>query len=239
MINEIEVPKKSVTVHVFRGRPDLPAAILESILSESDNSFRAPSGDNPGQAGFIQPVVDSGFLRSCFSFVEPYEVSDFKDGVVSKHLGHRIKSCELLIDFEGDRLFAWGDPPAITGAIRHLASHQCIFQRLDLQVEDMMRIEQRMYLVKSIGIQNPKTCAVRRVKLSGKIENYIEYKDTVNLGSHTITSVQGIVETDNLQYQLAVTPKGIFKIGLRPGFILTTETIHKMEELAYPGADPE
>jgi hypothetical protein len=218
LINEIEVPKTSMSFKCLRlANHELPQ-IIDAIANRSD-LFELET-EVPGFQDF---EFEESIIRGHFYVVYPFEVEHLVDGLTTKTLFKRIESCEFIITENSAIVFGKGGPMKLMiSALEYAMGSQV--GPLEFDFEEMSRFQNRLLNIKAIVVSNPKEKEIRRARLSGHMEDYTEY-NIIDPRNHGIESISGLVETPLGKMTATVSNKGVIRLGVKKGMILTTECI--------------
>ncbi len=166
---------------------------------------------------------ESDLIRGFYSFIEPFEVESLVEGITTKKLQKRIRTCEFITN--GTLLIAFGN----NGAKKLLATaiSAASGENVDLhkfEFEEINRAQLRMTTVKSVTVTNPKEKDIRKCRMSGRIEAYTEY-NVLDPRNHGLAAVSGLIDTPLGPMTLTVAEKGQIKLGIRRGLILTWDLL--------------
>lgn len=213
MINEIELESGRISLQCFDLSGNMKDAVDNAdkfdLLEESANGFHDYDSNDE-------------VFRGYYSFIQPFEVECLVEGMTTKELKKRIKTCEFIAN--DNFLFAWGNNAAIKLMISMLNNGFATTNKIEFEFDDMYNFQARLDTVKSISIKNPKESEARTVKLSGKLDCYNEYN--VVAETHEIKSVSGEMKNTPIgKIKLAVTDKGVVRINSGKGLIVSLDAI--------------
>lgn len=217
-LNEIEVPGSSVSFKVWKFQADSIPRLHQRILKEGD-SFHIDS-ETPG---FHDCEANDHLIRGYYSAVIPFEVDEVVEGITTSTNHERIDSCEFLVA-GGYAFFMGKSAPQkpLAQALSTLTGYGVA--PLELEFTELAQFHDRLKQVKSVVLTNSKDKEIRRAKLTGQIEDYTEY-NVIDPRNHGIDSVAGILETPLGPMTVTVNRKGVLRLAVRKGFILTLDCL--------------
>ena len=231
-VDEIEVAGTSLSLRCLSFRWDDPKDLFARMNTEGEQFSIDP--ENPG---FHDCDMNDRIIRGFFSMVTPFEVEHLVDGFVTKTLFKKIESCEFFATPE--MLFVSGKSAPqkiLERAYAGLSGYGVA--PLEFEFLQLSQFQDRLSLVKSIALTNPKTSDVRRARLAGKIESYTEY-NVIDPRNHDIESVSGLIDSPLGPLTITASRKGGIRIGVRRGFILTIECLHWIIAMIREEKPPE
>lgn len=219
LINEIEITGSSLTLSVAVNCSSFNAEELFVLTADCGDKFDLEA-EVPG---FHDTDYESNLLRGFYSFVEPFEVEELIEGITVKKLHKRIRSCEFITD--GTRLFAFGHNGAkrlLLAALSAVSGNH--FGLHEFEYDEMSQTGDRFSRLKSVVVTNPKEKEIRQARLSGRIENYTDY-NVVDPRNHGIKSISGMLDTPLGPLNITVGQKGIIRLGVKKGMLMTFECL--------------
>jgi hypothetical protein len=240
MINEIEFQKASMTFQVFRARLDpatgvdprasvVPMRLFELILGEDQFNV------DTEETGFHDCEGTEEMVRGFVSAVVPFEVERLVEGMMTKTLAKRIDTCEFIV--LPNVLIAWGKP----GPMKTMAmSISCLTGQgvspMQFDHTSLAQFANRLTVIKSIAVKNPKGEEAQRVTMAGNIEDYEQYSPAV-APRHGIEKVAGVFDFSAMgPTKVSASSKGVISIGLKPGRIVTTDDLTELIYMIAGGA---
>jgi hypothetical protein len=231
-INEIEVPGTSINFRIFKTGPMNFRAVVKKMLAEEEQFSVEP--ENPG---YHDIDFNAHGIRGYYSLVEPFEVEHLVDGIMTKTLLKKVESCEFHITREAVYVTGKTGPQKIfERSLAGLSGYGT--SGVEFDFHELQQLQERLALVKGISLTNPRTHDVRKVKLSGKIESYTDC-NVIDTRNHFIESVQGTVETPLGPMTITVGRRGTIRLGVRRGFILTTDVLDWIMKLIQKDQVPD
>lgn len=221
-INEIEILGASFTVR----HHEISATNIELIAAKI---LRADQFDLEAEIpGFHDYEVKGDTIRGFYSIVVPFEVEHLADGITTKTLFKRLESCEFIIT--STALFSWGK----LGVMKMMASNLSAatgqhVEPKEYDFNQLYQIQAHMTMVKSVALTNPREMEIRKAKLVGIMENYESY-NIVNPRNHGLESVSGMIDTPLGPMGLTVGKKGIIRLNVKKGLLLTIECLQWIVE---------
>lgn len=217
-INEIEIPKTSITFRVMQFKCESLALLSNKIIHEAEE-FSV----DPETAGFHDCEGEGSMVRGFFSTVIPFEVECLVDGITTKKLEKRIETCEFIA--LENRLYVTGKT-GLQKILEHVLAELTGYgvSPVELEFRQLSQFSERLTVLKSIGLVNPKTRDVRRVKMTGKMEEYTDY-NVIDPKNHGIESVAGVMDTPLGQMTVTVSRKGSIRLNVEKGFVLAVECL--------------
>jgi hypothetical protein len=231
-IDEIEIPGTSLSLRCLTFKTDSLAELFDKIQREGD-----PFSIDPETAGFHDMDASGKLIRGFFSVVVPFEVEHLVEGIVTKTLLKRVETCEF---------FAMPECLFVTGknAPQKILEHTLAglsgygVNLVEFEFRHMSQFQDRVSMLKSIALTNPKDRDVRRARLAGRIESYTEY-NVIDPRNHGIENVSGLVDTPLGPVTVTVARKGGLRLNVRRGFILTMECLLWLLDLIREEKPPE
>ncbi|MBF0544733.1 MAG: hypothetical protein HQM08_09885 [Candidatus Riflebacteria bacterium] len=224
-LDEIHVQGSSISFNCFSSKAPSIKSLFEAMVAE-DQTFSI----DPERAGFHDCEADDEIIRGFFSVVVTFEVEHLIDGIMTKSLLKRIETCEFIALKENT--FMTGKSSAqknlalvLTGLTNYGVTP------IEYEFHQMSLFQDRLSMVKCIVLSNPKTKEIRRARLAGRIESYIEY-NIVEPKNHEIDSVAGLVDSPLGPINVNLTRKGGIRLNVKKGFILTVECVQWILSLA-------
>lgn len=217
-INEIEILSTSLSLKCWKAKAEEIPILHDKICKEADG-FDIESETQ----GFHDCETDGMLIRGYFSAIVPFEVEHLEDGITTKTLMKRIETCEFTITPEV--IFTTGKTApqmALIHVLTKLTGYGIAL--MEFEFHDLSRFNDRLTQVKSIVLSNPKNMEVRRARLAGQIESYMEY-NVIDPKNHGIESVSGLADTPLGPLTITVGRKGSLRFGVKRGFIMTIECI--------------
>jgi hypothetical protein len=231
-VDEIEVAGTSLSLRCLTFRWDTPKDLFARMNTEGEQFAIDP--ENPG---FHDCDANDRVIRGFFSMVTPFEVEHLVDGFVTKTLFKRVESCEFFATPE--MLFVTGKTAPqkiLERALAGLSGNGV--SPMEFEFLQLSQFQDRLSVVKSIVLTNPKTSDVRRARLAGKIESYTEY-NVVDPRNHDIESVAGLLDSPLGPLTITASRKGGVRLGVRRGFILTMDCLHWIISMIREEKPPE
>jgi len=230
-LSEIEILGSSASFKVW-------AADIESLQELNDRLLREAEmfSIDPEAPGFHDCVYEDGLIRGFYSGVIPFEIEHLVDGISTKSLFKKIETCEFFATQK--TVFTTGKSGPQKGLVHSLSAlsgHG--ISLFEFEFTQMQQFQDRLSQVKAIVLANPKNQEVRRAKLSGLIESYIEY-NVIDPRNHTIESVSGLIDSPLGPMTLTVSRKGAIRLSVRKGFILTMDCLHWILSLIRDESPP-
>lgn len=230
-INEIEIPGSSLSLTVYQFMCDSIPGLAARIM-DADQFSAIPEKD-----GFHDYDHNKDMIRGFYSMVVPFEVEHLIEGIVTKTLFKRVETCDFIIT--KDVLYTAGKQAPAKVLERVLASLTGYGTApMELEFRQMSQFQDRLSLVKKVALTNPKDREIRKVKLSGRIEDYTEY-NVIDPRNHGIESVSGLVDSPLGPITVTVTRKGGIRLNVRKGFILTTDCLEWLVKMIRDEKQPE
>ncbi|MBF0407906.1 MAG: hypothetical protein HQM10_11160 [Candidatus Riflebacteria bacterium] len=224
-LDEIHIQGSSISFSCLVSKTDSVKDIFEAMMAE-DQQFSI----DPERSGFHDCEADDEIIRGFFSVVIPFEVEHLTDGIMAKSLLKRIETCEFI--FLKDMTFATGKSSAqknlslvLTGLTNFGVTP------IEYEFHNMSLFQDRLSMVKSIVLVNPKTREIRRARLAGRIESYTDY-GIVEPKNHEIDSVAGLVDSPLGPLNVNLTRKGTIRLSVKKGFVMTIDCIKWILALA-------
>jgi hypothetical protein len=171
----------------------------------------------------------SGIVRGFYSYIEPFEIEQLVEGITTKTLHKRIKSCEFISD--GTAIFVFGNQGArklLSAALSALTGNHIEIHNFEF--EDLSRIQNCMKAVKSVSVMNPNDKEVRTCRMTGRIEEYTDY-NVIDKKNHGISSVSGMIDTPFGPMTITVGKKGAIRLNVRKGMIATFDLLRWILDL--------
>ena len=217
-IDEIEIPGTSVSFRCLTFKTDAIPELFERIGSEGEQFSIEP--ENPGFHDFD---TNKRMIRGFYSMVVPFEVEHIIEGIVTKTLFKRVETCEF---------FALPEILFVSGKTGPQKVLERVFASLtgygtaplEFEFRQMSQFQDRLSMVKSIALTNPKDREVRRARLAGRIESYMEY-NVIDPRNHGIESVSGLIDSPLGPVTITTSRKGGLRLNVRKGFILTMDCL--------------
>ncbi|MBF0408127.1 MAG: hypothetical protein HQM10_12270, partial [Candidatus Riflebacteria bacterium] len=217
-LDEIHVNGSSISFSCLVSKTDSVGDLFKVMMAE-DQQFTL----SPERSGFHDCETDGEIIRGFFSVVIPFEVEHLTDGIMTKSLLKRIESCEFIL--LKDMTFATGKSSAqknlslvLTGLTNFGVTP------IELEFHNMSLFQDRLSVVKSIVLKNPKTREISRARLAGRIEDYTDY-GIVEPKNHEIDSVSGLVDSPLGPLNVNLSSKGNLRISVKKGFVLTVDCL--------------
>lgn len=220
-IDQIEIPGTSFSMKIWKSRVDDLAQLFRKIRDEADEFSLQPECP-----GFHDCELNEQcqIIRGFFTAIVPFETEHLVDGISSKTTFKRIESTEFLLS--PDALYTWGKNGPARGLTTQLSSLTGYAVSLrEFEFHQLRQLSERLSVLKTIGLKNAKDKEVRRVRLAGAIENYLEY-NCIDPTNHDIESVAGLVDSPLGPMTLTVGRRGAIRIGVKRGFILTHDCLN-------------
>jgi hypothetical protein len=215
MIQEIEFEKSSLAVSVFAFVPDLTADVLAGLMADDESRVSLIVK----RSGFADVESFGEILRGSYVLVVEEAVEDLQDGMIVAKTVHKATVCHFLAG--NGRLYVWGDGKAKRNAASSIEALDDVpVVPVVFSSEDLVRFQHRLSLVSAIAVKNPKTNEVRRVRLSGKVEDYSTC-NVLDPCNHAIESVAGVIEhTTHGKVKVTVGTRAAIRIGLKVGAVI-------------------
>jgi len=232
VIDEIEIPGSSMSFSCWTMKVDDLADLYKQMSSE-DEHFCI----DPERPGYHDLQSDDRLIRGYFSVVVPFEVEHLNEGITTKVLLKRIETCEFFV--LESILFATGKSAAVKNLARSLTPLSGFgVTNVEHDIRQMSQFYDRLSMVKSIALTNPKDREIRRARLAGRIESYTEY-NIVDPRNHGIDSVSGLVDTPLGPITVTVGRKGALRLNVRKGFVMTIDCMLWLMTLIREEKPPE
>lgn len=231
-IDEIEIPGSSMSFTCWTLKVDDLGELYKQVSSEEEHFCI-----DPERPGFHDLEHDDRLIRGYFSVVVPFEVEHLNEGVTTKILLKRIETCEFFA-LQG-MLFASGKSSAqknLARSLTPLAGYGVT--NVEHDSRQMSQFYDRLSMVKSIALTNPKDREIRRARLAGRIESYTEY-NIVDPRNHGIDSVSGLVDSPLGPLTVTVGKKGALRLNVRKGFVMTIDCMLWLMSLIREEKPPE
>lgn len=217
-MTEIEIPGTSISFRCLTFKTDSVRNLFRHLSKEGD-VFNIETET----MGFHDVEADEYLIRGFFSVVVPFEVEHLVEGIVTKTLFKRVETCEFFLMAEA--LFVTGK----TGAQKVLERNITALSgygvaAMEFEFHHLSQFQDRLGVMKSIALTNPKDKEVRRARLAGRIESYTEY-NIIDPRNHGIESVSGLVDTPLGPMTITISRKGVLRLNVKRGFILTIECL--------------
>lgn len=231
-IDEIEVLGTSYSMRCLSFKADSTPDLFSRINTEGEQFSIIP--ENPG---FHDCESNGEIIRGFYSIVTPFEVEHLVDGFVTKTLFKKVESCEFFAT--PGMLFVAGKnaPQKILERVFSSLSGHGVTQ-LEFEFFQLSQFQDRLSMLKSIVLTNPKNQDVRRARLAGRIESYTEY-NVIDPKNHGIESVSGLLDSPLGPLTVTVSRKGVVRLGVRKGFILTIDCMHWIINMIREEKPPE
>ncbi len=224
LINEIEVPKTSMSFRCLRLANHDLNEVFDAIANRSD--LFELEAEVPGFQDF---EFSEEVVRGHYYVVYPFEIEHLVDNLTTKTLFKRIESCEFIITEHSALVFGKSGPiKLMISALEYAMGSEV--GPLEFDFEEMNRFQNRLLNIKAIVVSNPKEKEIRRARLSGHMENYTEY-NIIDPRNHNIDSISGLVETPLGKMTVTVSNKGTLRLSVKKGMILTTQCIEYIIKL--------
>ncbi|NLM16985.1 MAG: hypothetical protein GX221_04640 [Candidatus Riflebacteria bacterium] len=232
MIEEIEVAGTSLNVKCLTFSTDSPQDTLKELYEH------CPAFDPAREiAGFHDCDFNDRIVRGAYSVVIPFEVEHLVDTITTKTLFKRIETCEFVITPVFTAVY--GKNSAARLFIQAVTSMAGVNAGLrEFQFEDLDRLQERMTIIKTVVLVNPKDKEISRARLSGHMESYTEY-NIIDPQNHDIDSISGVIETPLGTMGIAVGKKGNFRLSVKKDFIMTAECLEWIYALITEERLPE
>ena len=218
-----EFIKKSHTFSVLKG----DFSKLQEIKSSMDAT---PFSTETGQ-GFSELELHDNCITGTFVNLYDFEVKYFNGEVTTTDLKKKLVSCDFMLT--ENYAFATGDGPAKSLFRMNLGLIVPPLTDTDvtlptLEYDNMNSFQHHLTLITNLSIKNPKDCEIRKLTVSGKIED-IAGVPGVAQGRFTVLSVQGLFE-DSVDGALTIkiTNKGLLTIKKRSNYVLTPDFADKI-----------
>lgn len=231
LIDEIEVQGVSLSFKCLTLKIEDIKTAFDGLMAKAD-IFDVEAGT----PGFHDCDCDSGVIRGFYSNLASFSVEFFKDGITTKEEFRRIESCEFIITPERIYVFGKQGPAKLLEVALSAATGQHV-ERVEFDFDTMCLARDRMTVLKSIVVENPKDKPIRRARLAGYMEDYDSY-NVVEPNNHEINSISGIVETPLGAMTLTVDKKGKVRLGVKRGLIINVENLNWIVELISSEAGP-
>lgn len=217
-IDEIEVRGSSFSCVACNFKADDLRALLNRTIVAEEAFDLAEE-----KAGFHDMDCNGQMIRGWYSQVLPFEVEHLEEGSLIKTLCKKPESAEFWL-MNGMAFFT-GKPAAIKSACQAL-TYLCGFglTPFEFELQQMVQLQDRLSMLKSIAFTNPKNCQVRKAKLTGRMENYTDCNviDPIN---HGIDSVSGVIDGPLGPMTLTVSVKGKIRLTVRKNFLLNVDCL--------------
>jgi len=228
MIEEIEIPGKSISFTLWNARIEDIPEFFKKLSAEGD-----VFSIDPEVSGFHDCSGNKNVIRGFYSSVIPFEVEHLVEGIATKTLLKRIESCEFMLFH--DLLVTWGKSGPARGLTNVLSAESGYgVPKLDLRFGQMSQLQDRLSQTKSIVLTSPKDKEVRRARLAGLIESYTDY-NVIDPRNHGIESVSGLVDTPLGPLTLTVTRNGGLRLAVSKAFILTADCLRWLANIITDG----
>ncbi|MBF0406445.1 MAG: hypothetical protein HQM10_03755 [Candidatus Riflebacteria bacterium] len=217
-LDEIHVNGSSISFSCLVSKTDSVEDLFKAMM-DKDQQFSL----DPERAGFHDCESDGETVRGFFSVVVPFEVERLNDGIMSKFLLKRIETCEFIL--LKDMTFAFGK----SSAQKNLSLVLTMLTNfgvtpVEYEFHNMSQFQDRLSVVKSIVLTNPKTREISKARLAGRIEDYTDY-GIVEPKNHEIDSVSGLVDSPLGPLNVNLSSKGNLRISVKKGFVLTVNCL--------------
>ena len=231
LIDEIEVQGASLSFKCLTLKIDDIKTTFNTIMERAD-IFDVEAGT----PGFHDCDCDSGVIRGFYSNLASFTVEFFKEGITTKEEFKRIESCEFIMTPERIYVFGKQGPSKLLEIALSAATGEHV-ERLEFDFETLSQARDRMTVIKSIVVENPKDKPIRRARLAGYMEDYDSY-NVVEPNNHEINSISGIIETPLGAMTLNVAKKGKVRLGVKKGLIINIENLNWIMDLITSEAGP-
>lgn len=224
LIDEIEVQGASLSFKCLTlAVEDLQETF--KLMMEKGDKFDPVAGIN----GFHDCDCDSGIIRGFYSNLYSFDVEHYVDGFTTKDNFVRLEHCEFIITPE--RIYVFGKPgPAKLLEIALSAATGSHVEKVEFDLACMTKVQNRLTVMKTIVVENPKENPIRRARLTGHMEEY-EALPIIEARNHEINSISGIVETPLGSMKLTVDKKGKIGLGVKKGMIVNVDNLNFIFDL--------
>lgn len=221
MITEIEIPGTSFSIQAWNMRADNLADLNSKLAAGPE--FRLADDPAKTQPGFHDLEISDGLIRGQFSQVVAFEVEELRSGTTQTTTHYRIETAEAMIF---PRVaFTWGKSEPVKHLVHLLSRASGIdVAKAGIPCDGMVQFQNRLQLVKSVGVLNPKSSPVRKLQMTGRIEDYTS-AGAVDPKNHMLRKVAGILEAADGPIGVALTDTGAIRLGVRRGFIATADLL--------------
>lgn len=217
-IDEIEVSGSSFSVTACNFKHgDLQA--LFKRMSAHEESFDLTNE----AAGYHDLECNGRIIRGHYSQVVPFEIEHFTNGLNQKTLCKRIESCEFFL-LNGAAFFTGKLQPSRAARLTLMVLSGWGVTPFEFEFNQMSQLQDRLSMLKSVVLSNPKDREVRRARLAGRIENYTTY-NVIDPRNHGLESVSGLIDGPLGPMTLSVSTKGKIRLNVRRGFLLTIDCL--------------
>jgi hypothetical protein len=231
-VDEIEVAGTSISIRCLTSRLFNPSEVMQKIQTEGEQFSIEP--ENPG---YHDCDRSTNAIRGLYSMVVPFEVEHLQEGFVTKTLMKKVESCDFLAT--EDVLFAWGKlapQKVLEMSLAGMTGYGV--SPIDFEFHQLSQFQDRLSQVKNIALSNPKTNEVRRARLAGKIESYTDY-NVIDPRNHGIETVSGLLDSPLGPITVTVGKKGLIRLGVRRGFLLTLDCLQWILKMIRDEKPPE
>ena len=217
--NEIEIPGSSLSLRVFQAKTDLSPVKLAQKIATDGPAFNSVDQE----AGFHDIDTDGNVVRGYYSLVVAFKVEHLVENVTTKTLMKRIESCEFMA-IDG-YMVEWGKPGPMKPLAVALApiTHYAVAP-LEWDTPCLQGLERKMTAVSKVDLAQGRDKEVRTAKLSGTLEDYTS-SGVVDPGNHQLKGITGLLDSSIGPITVTATSKGALRIGVRKGFIATSDLI--------------
>lgn len=240
-LNEIEVPGSSLSIKVWKGH-NLEDALggLNSILiklAAIDCAIDCKFDIENETPGFHDCKADEEIFRGYYSGIVPFEVEHLVDGVMKSEIFKRIESCEFILT--NDLLLTMGKPGPAKGAAMELSNLTgYAINLVEFEFQELDQLQHKMNQLKAVALSNPKENEVRKIRLSGRMEDYANY-NVVDPRNHQIDSVSGLVNSPLGSMTVTLGKKGQLRLNVSKGMIVTVDCLKWILDLVKEQEKPE
>lgn len=231
LIDEIEVLGASLSFKCLSLKIDDIETTFNTIMEKGD-IFDIEAGT----PGFHDCDCDRGVIRGFYSNLASFNVEYFKDGITTKEEFKRIESVEFIISPERIYLFGKPGPAKLIEMALSAATGEHV-EKVEFDTHCLNLVQDRLTVMKSIVVENPKDKAIRRARLTGHMEDYESY-NIVEPHNHEIASISGIIETPLGAMKLSVDKKGKVTLGVKKGLIINLTNLNWIMDLITSDSGP-
>jgi len=228
LVNEIEVLGSSISFKIYSHKAETLEQFFDAI--KNADQFNTET-ELPG---FHDAELSGGVVRGFYSAIIPFEIEHLVEGITTKTLFKRIESCEFIAAEK--HVFVSGKAALFKIALNQILAVN--IQPAEFEFDNLRQLEERFTNTKSVTILNPKEKEVRKAKLVGNMENYAEY-NIADSRNHGLESVAGMLDTPLGPMAVTVSSKGVLRLGVKKGMILTVECLEWIVERIEKENAPE
>jgi hypothetical protein len=217
-INEIEIAGSSLSLKIWSCKILNSENTFKNIMEHGDK-FSIDS-ELPG---FHDCDYSKDIIRGFYSGVVPFEVEHLVDEIPTKTLFKKIETCEFIATT--NFIFTMrktGPAKGMSAGIS--AATGSYVSPIEFEFDQLHNFQNHFGTLKAIVITNPKDKEVRRVRLTGRIEDYTSY-NAIEVRNHGIESVKGVLDTPLGPIGIVVNRKGTIRLAVKKGFIMTVHCL--------------